>query len=135
MNEQEEHQLINAILSAGHPDISATVVEVLNKRDARFSDAFAKVSENTRLLREIGSSLERHVAEEHELLKNFIAAFPEGDARAHRDAHKVWMDREKKREALRDAIIQKSLAGLLWMAIAGIGIAVWHYVGDQIRTP
>ncbi len=134
MDEREEHQLINAIAATGHHDVAGAVVDVLNKRDFRYNDALAKISENTSLLREISAALERHVAEEHELLKNFIGAFPEGDTRGHRDAHKAWIEREKKRAALRDAIIQKSLAGLLWMAIVGIGIAVWHYVGDQVRT-
>ena len=40
---------------------------------------------------------------------------------------------EVERSDLRKAIIQKSLAGLVWMAICGAGILMWSGLKDYIK--
>ena len=134
MESEEEHDLINEIRATGHYDVANAVANVLNKRDSRFFEVTERIAENNDLLRGIGAALEKHVEEEHEMLKKFLGAFPEEDTRAHRDAHQAWIERERKRAALRDAIIEKSLASLVWMGLVALGIAVWHYLGDHFRT-
>ncbi len=134
MNEHEEHRLIQAIASAGLDDVANAMEEVISKQDRRFEEAITRISENTGILREISASLEEHVADESAMLKRLLDAFPASDTRGHRDAHEAWIEREKKRAALRDAIIEKSLASLVWMGLVALGIAVWHYLGDHLRT-
>lgn len=40
---------------------------------------------------------------------------------------------EAKRAALRDAIIQKTLAGLIWMAVIAVGVSIWDSVLQAIH--
>lgn len=59
-----------------------------------------------------------------------------GDVDKHRRQHEfldALMEREARRAAVQQAIIEKSLAGLVWSAMVGIGLAVWQYLRDHIR--
>lgn len=54
-----------------------------------------------------------------------------------------WVELAIQREAqsirLRQAVIEKTLAGVVWMAVVGIGFALWEYVkaivGSGVHKP
>jgi len=48
---------------------------------------------------------------------------------------RMALEREARRETLQRAIIEKSLAGLVWAAIAGIGAAAWQVVKAYLKQP
>ena len=54
-------------------------------------------------------------------------AFPGGDHDGHRRYHDLIIEREAQRVKLRQAIIEKTLSGLVWMVLCTLGVAVWHY--------
>jgi len=54
-------------------------------------------------------------------------AFPGGDHDGHRRYHDLIIERETQRIKLRQAIIEKTLSGLVWMALCAVGLAIWHY--------
>lgn len=55
------------------------------------------------------------------------SAFPDGDPAGHCAYHLIIIEREKQRIKLRQAIIEKTLSGLIWMAIVFLGASVWKY--------
>lgn len=50
-----------------------------------------------------------------------------------------WVELAIQREAqsirLRQAVIEKTLAGLVWMSVVGVGMAVWEYVRAHVGAP
>ena len=61
-----------------------------------------------------------------------IAPDPDRHNKEH-DFIGALMEREARRAAVQQAIIEKSLAGLVWSAMVGLGLAVWQYLNDHIR--
>ena len=58
------------------------------------------------------------------------------DSPQHEDEHqyiRLAMAREEKRSKLYDAIIEKSLASLVWSCLVGLGFAIWTYLKDHIK--
>ena len=49
------------------------------------------------------------------------------------DFVKMLKEREVGRQALRRAVIEKTLGGLIWSALAVIGIALWHYIKELLH--
>jgi hypothetical protein len=41
--------------------------------------------------------------------------------------------REERREALRRAVIEKTLTGLIWAALVVTGTALWQYIKGAIK--
>lgn len=56
------------------------------------------------------------------------ASFPSGDFEGHRRYHETMIDMLAERRRLRVAIQEKTISGLVWAAVVGIGISVWHEV-------
>lgn len=54
-------------------------------------------------------------------------AVPGGDHEGHRRYHELIIEREAQRVRLRQAIIEKTLGGLVWMGLCAVGLAIWHY--------
>lgn len=79
------------------------------------------------------SLIEDHMKAEDHLLQEFKNAFPEGDANGHRAYHDTVMKELERRAKFRDAVIEKSLASLVWMVLVGIGTAAWAYVKDHLK--
>jgi hypothetical protein len=63
----------------------------------------------------------------------FKAAFPLGDHEGHRRAHEVMMEELHERRRLRQAVVEKSVAGLVWAIMVALGIAVWQYIKREIK--
>ena len=52
-----------------------------------------------------------------------------------RQGMRLAMQREARRETRHQALVEKSLAGLLWAAIAGLGIVVFDYLKSHGWKP
>jgi hypothetical protein len=68
-----------------------------------------------------------------DLERRFVEAFPGGDHVGHCRYHDLMIEQLEERRKLRRAVQEKTISGLLWAAIVGIALAVWHYVVDQLK--
>ncbi len=62
------------------------------------------------------------------LSEKFNKSFPAGDHEGHCRYHDAIIERTAEIKKLRMAIQEKTISALIWSAILGIGIAVWHEV-------
>lgn len=60
------------------------------------------------------------------LSETVTKAFPAGDIDGHRRYHEVMIEEIESRKRLTQAILEKTISGLLWSLVVGIGIAIWH---------
>lgn len=73
------------------------------------------------------------IAEMNEKLEKVISALPDGDAEGHRRYHESVIRNLERREKFRDAIIEKSIASLVWSMLVMFGYAMWAYVKDHVK--
>lgn len=59
-------------------------------------------------------------------LDKLTTAFPNNDLDGHRVYHEAMIERNRELKRLTQVIREKTIIGLLWMALAGTGIAIWH---------
>lgn len=61
----------------------------------------------------------------------------EPEAREKHERHHNYIDvvmqRESERTAVRRAVIEKSLAGLVWSGMVAFGAAIWTYMKDHLK--
>ncbi len=62
-----------------------------------------------------------------DLERRFAEAFPGGDHVGHCRYHDIMIEQVEERRRLRQAIQEKTISGLVWAAIVGIGYSVWEY--------
>ena len=55
-------------------------------------------------------------------------------ADTHEPMMKVIIERELSRKKLRDAVIEKTLAGLVWAGIVFLAMAVWHWLKTNLSS-
>lgn len=60
-------------------------------------------------------------------------AFPSGDVEGHRRYHELMIEQIEERRRLRRAISEKTISGLIWAGMVGMGVAVLHYLKDFFR--
>jgi len=82
-------------------------------------------------------SLERS-GEEHkrwkaDMERRFAEAFPGGDHVGHCRYHDLMIEDIAAKKRLRQAVMEKTIAGLVWALIVGAAIAGWHYFVDIVR--
>lgn len=65
--------------------------------------------------------------------KRFADAFPGGDHVGHCRYHTLMIEHLEERRKLRIAVQEKTISGLLWAAIVGLGIAAWQYLKGQLK--
>lgn len=70
-----------------------------------------------------------------DLAQRFADAFPGGDHVGHCRYHELMIDDIDGRKKLRDAVMEKTVAGLVWAIIVGIAIACWHYLNSLWGKP
>ena len=70
-------------------------------------------------------------------IKGHDCPLTEPEAREKHERHHnyidVVMEREAERSAVRRAVIEKSLAGLVWSGMFAFGAAIWNYMKDHIK--
>lgn len=59
--------------------------------------------------------------------QRFADAFPGGDHVGHCRYHQLMIDDIDSRKKLRQAVLEKSVAGLVWGALVFLGLACWSY--------
>jgi hypothetical protein len=67
------------------------------------------------------------------LERRFAEAFPGGDHVGHCRYHQLMIEGIDAKKRLREAIMQKTIAGLVWGAMIGLGLAVWQYVKSLLK--
>lgn len=67
------------------------------------------------------------------VMADHLAALDPADHRRQHDFLAVLMERESRRAARDQAIIEKTLAGLVWAAVVGLGLAIWEYLRNHLR--
>jgi hypothetical protein len=45
----------------------------------------------------------------------------------------LLVTRERRRAALWSAVIEKTLAGLVWAGIVAMCVGLWHYIKDELK--
>lgn len=60
------------------------------------------------------------------LSETVTRAFPAGDIDGHRRYHEVMILDIESRKKLTQAIIEKTISGLIWSLVVGLGISIWH---------
>ena len=70
-----------------------------------------------------------------QLVKDAVSEAVEAHPLSPDEVHWVRMaiQAEAERAQLRKAIIEKSLTGLVWMAICGVGLLMWSGFKDYIK--
>lgn len=61
-------------------------------------------------------------------------AFPGGDAEGHRRAHEAMIERTAELRRLRVAIQEKTISGLVWAAVVGLGLLVYHGALEVVKA-
>lgn len=75
------------------------------------------------------------IQENHsELDAKFKKAFPAGDHEGHCRYHQTMMEILEEKRRLRIAVQEKTISGLIWAAITGIGLAVWHQILSLMKV-
>lgn len=64
--------------------------------------------------------------------RRFAEAFPGGDHVGHCRYHSIMIESIEERRRLRRAVMEKTIAGLVWGVLVFLGLAAWHYVKSQI---
>lgn len=57
-----------------------------------------------------------------------MTAFPGKDFEGHRRYHETMIEMLAERRRLRQAVQEKTISGLVWAGIVGVGVAVVHEV-------
>lgn len=68
-------------------------------------------------------SLERWRAD---MERRFAEAFPGGDHVGHCRYHTLMIEDIDAKKRLRQAIVEKTISGLVWAAIVGIAVVLWY---------
>jgi hypothetical protein len=66
--------------------------------------------------------------------RRFAEAFPGGDHVGHCRYHTLMIEEIEGRKRLRQAVMEKTVAGLVWSAMLGIGIAAWQYIKTMLKA-
>lgn len=66
------------------------------------------------------------------LCNRFVDAIPGDDPEGHRRYHELVIQREEDRAAIRKAVIEKSLAALVWSALVALGSSIWLYIQHHL---
>lgn len=65
--------------------------------------------------------------------KRFADAFPGGDHVGHCRYHTLQIKQIEETRSLRQAILAKTISGLVWSGIVGLAAAAWFYLKAQIK--
>lgn len=77
-------------------------------------------------------SLERW---QSDIERRFAEAFPGGDHIGHCRYHTLMIEEIEAKKKLRQAVMEKTIAGLVWGALVGLGIVVWQYLKSMMKLP
>lgn len=113
--------------------IASLIYALLADQDKKIDNLIQAHHETRDAHKETQRKLQEHLDEETTMFTKFKEAFPDGDTRGHREYHETLMKEMERRVRFRDAIIEKSLAGLVWSGLVAMGAAIWTYVKDHMK--
>lgn len=90
-----------------------------------------------RELSTINTTMDTISGDVHDIKKSLgdlLKAFPAGDLDGHRRYHDAIIERNHEIRKLRYAIQEKTIFGLLWLALGLIGASVWFYVSAKLTS-
>lgn len=64
--------------------------------------------------------------------RQFREAFPGGDWSGHRRYHDIQIEMLMSRRRLLQAVMEKSISGLVWALMIVIGLALWKWFRSQV---
>jgi hypothetical protein len=65
--------------------------------------------------------------------RRFAEAFPGGDHVGHCRYHELMIEDIAVKKRLRQAVMEKTVAGLVWAVIVGLAIAGWQYLKALLK--
>jgi hypothetical protein len=68
-----------------------------------------------------------------EVNQKLVDAFPAGDVHGHRRYHELMIEQIEERRRLRRAVMEKTVAGLVWGTLATVAVACWHYLKALLK--
>lgn len=93
----------------------------------------ARTEEVIQVVEDLRHQLEVHRQGDEALLKRLVEGYPNDDPKTHREYHEKVMRALERKEKFRDAVIEKTFAGLVWSMLIGVGAALWQYVKDHLK--
>ena len=66
--------------------------------------------------------------------ERFAEAFPGGDHVGHCRYHQLMIEDIDSRKRLRQAVMEKTISGLVWAIVVAAGIALWTWFKAQVRS-
>lgn len=85
-------------------------------------------------LRETVQKMSADIGEIKDTLQDLLKAFPAGDLEGHRRYHDAMIERNHEIRKLRYAIREKTIFGLLWLALGLIGTSLWFFISAKLMT-
>lgn len=82
---------------------------------------------------ELARALEEVNRAIHELSRLVKAGFPNDDPHGHRRVHEGYIEEAEARKKLKAAVLEKTLSGVLWTGMAGLGMALWETVKAAVH--
>lgn len=65
--------------------------------------------------------------------RRFAEAFSGGDHVGHCRYHDLMIEDIAAKKRLRQAVMEKTIAGLVWGALVGLGVVVWQYLKTMLK--
>lgn len=113
------------------PGHQATRLELANERRDRHDDLMEVANA-------IRADLRAHISEEKPILdeaKVMLATHGNPElVRARIEFINEWMEIAKERKALRRAVIEKSVVGIMWAVLVYLAFVIGHDIRDVIRS-
>lgn len=67
--------------------------------------------------------------------RRFAEAFPAGDHVGHCRYHQLMIENIEAKKRLTQAVMEKTISGLVWSVIVGVAIACWAYLRSLLGRP
>lgn len=112
-----DYELVKAIQNLGHDEVADIVHTVIKRRNKRTDCLMDKMNEIKEVLNN-----------QQKIMEKLFGAFPDDDARGHREAHEVWMEREMQNKELKKAIINKSITAIVFAVLIFVATATWDAI-------
>lgn len=65
--------------------------------------------------------------------RRFAEAFPGGDHVGHCRYHTLMIEDIDARKKLRQAVMEKTISGLVWAGVVAVGLSLWAWAKAQVR--
>lgn len=68
-----------------------------------------------------------------DLERRFTEAFPAGDHIGHCRYHALMIEDIDSRKRLRQAIMEKTISGIVWAGVVVVGVSLWAWIKAQVK--